>query len=172
MVEHKTFTTRLQERTLAGAFVLVDNEKGAFSFVDFFLKIYIFYSMFFSFSIFLGGLDVVQAFRGLEHDQVSSRRHDTASTRNDYDSADTHRRFAFLRPCGWHQLEEIHEEDPSPSDLLSDADRELLCCCLMKCADISNVARDSFVSLRWSSALQQEFWKQGDEEVGLEAKEI
>lgn len=141
MVEHKTFTTRLQERTLAGAFVLVDNEKG--------------------------GLDVVQAFRGLEHDQVSSRRHDTASTRNDYDSADTHRRFAFLRPCGWHQLEEIHEEDPSPSDLLSDADRELLCCCLMKCADISNVARDSFVSLRWSSALQQEFWKQGDEERAL-----
>lgn len=43
-------------------------------------------------------------------------------------------------------------------------DRQLIMDIMMKCSDISNPARESSISLKWTSLIMEEFFKQGDEE--------
>ena len=77
----------------------------------------------------------------------------------------------YMQQLG-HLQEKIHESKTidswSPKE--KDDNRVLACGLLIKCADISNVARPWFVAERWTHLLQDEFAHQGEMEraVGME----
>jgi len=54
-----------------------------------------------------------------------------------------------------------------PGDL-TDEDRKLVMCSLLKCADLSSEIRRNEVSKRWAKAVNEEFLKQGEKEKELE----
>jgi len=54
-----------------------------------------------------------------------------------------------------------------PSDL-TEEDRKIVICSLLKCADLSSEIRKNEVSKRWAKAVNEEFFKQSDKERELE----
>ncbi|PGH33458.1 hypothetical protein GX50_03693 [[Emmonsia] crescens] len=79
--------------------------------------------------------------------------------------------FKFMESLGKLQ-EKYHETDSTGGWKAQEIeiDRALLCGLLMKCADISNVARPWGIAKRWTNVLQEEFAQQGKMEktIGME----
>ncbi|EDN07041.1 3',5'-cyclic-nucleotide phosphodiesterase regA [Histoplasma capsulatum] len=79
--------------------------------------------------------------------------------------------FKFMESLG--KLREKYHETHSTdrwTDNEIETNRALLCGLLMKCADISNVARTWDIAKRWTNVLQEEFAQQGNMEktIGME----
>ncbi|PGH06880.1 hypothetical protein GX51_02125 [Blastomyces parvus] len=79
--------------------------------------------------------------------------------------------FKFMESLGKLQ-EKYHKTNSTEgwTDQEIETDRALLCGLLMKCADISNVARPWSIAKRWTNVLQEEFAQQGKMEktIGME----
>ncbi|EEH11266.1 3',5'-cyclic-nucleotide phosphodiesterase regA [Histoplasma capsulatum G186AR] len=79
--------------------------------------------------------------------------------------------FKFMESLG-KLREKYHETDSTDrwTDNEIETNRALLCGLLMKCADISNVARTWDIAKRWTNVLQEEFAQQGNMEktIGME----
>ncbi|KAL2367177.1 hypothetical protein RJ035_004857 [Blastomyces gilchristii] len=79
--------------------------------------------------------------------------------------------FKFMESLGKLQ-EKYHKTNSTEgwTDQEIETDRVLLCGLLIKCADISNVARPWSIAKRWTNALQEEFAQQGKMEktIGME----
>ncbi|OJD11743.1 hypothetical protein AJ78_07541 [Emergomyces pasteurianus Ep9510] len=79
--------------------------------------------------------------------------------------------FNFMEGLGKLQ-EKYHETDSTEGWKAQEieTDRVLLCGILIKCADISNVARPWNIAKRWTNVLQEEFAQQGKMEktIGME----